>query len=154
VALILSAILSLAPWLPRPTARTYAQYIRDVSERTKIHPFLFVAFATVESSWNPDARSSTGDWGLFQVHVAKRGSARFLGRERELLKPAVNTREWGRIASMWRAYHDRTCKPGSHRWWAHLKYGYLVKDEGHAMIVGAIFDTLIKRFKVPARGET
>jgi len=164
----LAAILSLAPWLPKSTAREYAKIIRVEAARRNIHPYLFVAFATVESTWNAQARSATADFGLMQVHVARRGSARFLGREHELFRPRTNIREWGRLAAMWKGYHKRTCeipikvcdtenctreRLSSHVWWAHLKWGYRPKDEWHAMIVGAIFDVLLKRFPLRHGGE-
>jgi hypothetical protein len=129
-----SAIRRLAPRLPRATARRYARIIDQEAARRDIPGLLVVAFIHVETGrkWNPRLVSPTDDYGLTQVHVAARGSETFLGREEQLFDPRTNIREWCRLAAMWRDYHARTCIPGKHRWWAHLAWGYRVKDTTHA----------------------
>lgn len=168
-ALILKAILFVAPWLPPATAADYAKFIKVASVRRNIHPLLFVAFATVESTWTPTAKSTTADFGLMQVHVAKKGSARFLGRERELLNPRTNINEWGRLAQMWMKYHDRSCgmlvricdtenctneRIQYHEWFEHLKWGYVIKNREYGMLISALFELLINRFDPKRAGES
>jgi len=128
---VLAAIVWIAPYLPERTAKSYARIIVKQATRRKIHPLLPIAFIHVESRWNPKLVSTTNDYGLSQIHVAARGSAKFLGREKELFDPQVNIEEWCRLAAMWRNYHHNK-EPESirhtHPWWAHLKWGYNVKD--------------------------
>jgi len=142
------AILWLAPGrVSDRTARRYAKIIHREARRRSIHGFLFLAFIHTESRWNPRMRSSTDDFGLAQVHVAVRGSARFLGREAELYDPETNIREWGRLAAMWRDYHARSCHGASHRWWDHLKWGYRVRRG--LVRVDELLQMLIGRFLAP-----
>jgi hypothetical protein len=140
---IQAAIQSLAP--RRVPAKRYARIIHREARRRDIDPFLIVAFIHIESTWNPRAKSPTTDYGLTQVHVAVNGSATFLGREEALYDPATNIREWGRLAVMWRNYHERTCKD-DHPWWAHLKFGYRVKNTEHADRVNVLYKSLRLRF--------
>jgi hypothetical protein len=125
-----SAIRRLAP----PRAMRWARIIDQEAARRLIDPLLVVAFIHVETGrrWDPRLVSPTADYGLTQVHVAVRGSETFLGREEQLFDPRTNIREWCRLAAMWRDYHARTCIPGKHRWWAHLQWGYRVRDTTHA----------------------
>lgn len=145
---LLAAIVFLAPHLQKSTVRDYARIIHKEANRRQIDPLLAVSFIHVETfrKWNPRLKSTTNDFGLCQVHVAERGSARFLGREQELFDPKTNIREWVRLAAMWRNYHARTCVEGSHPWWAHLKWGYKVKNPGHAMKVTRVYEMLKRRF--------
>jgi hypothetical protein len=149
---LLAAILFLAPHLSKPTARNYARIIRTEAARKQIDPLLVVSFIHVETfkRWDPRVKSVTNDYGLCQVHVAVRGSARFLGREEELYNPRTNVHEWVRLADMWRAYHRRACNDHHHLWWAHLKWGYRVKDQKHAHKVRQIFEMLKRRFRPEA----
>lgn len=140
---IQAAIQLLAP--RRVPAKKYARIIHREARRRDIDPFLIVAFIHIESSWNPRARSVTNDHGLTQVHVAMNGSATFLGREEALYDPATNIREWGRLAVMWRNYHRRAC-PHDHPWWAHLKFGYRIKNTEHADRVRILYQRLRERF--------
>lgn len=153
-----------------PAAR-YARIVRKMAMHRAVHPLLVVAFIQVESakSWNPRLVSRTNDYGLTQVHVAERGSARFLGREHELYDPATNVREWVRLAAMWRNYHQRKCEVrvevcysgpegpwgcsmevlthSNHRWWAHLKWGYVVKNTEHADKVEGLLLWMLRRLQ-------
>jgi len=168
---LLAAILFLAPHIGRPTAKKYTRIIRTEATRGDVDPLLVVSFIHVETvkRWDPRTKSVTNDYGLCQVHVAARGSDRFLGREEELYKPKVNVREWVRLANMWRNYHRKNCEvwhqicysgpegpwgcsneriaESSHPWWAHLKWGYKVKNTKHADKVGALYKSLVKRFR-------
>jgi len=166
------AILRLAPRYqvgPR-LAKQYARIVQQEARRRKVDPLLVVSFIQVETArkWNPRLKSPTNDFGLTQVHVAVNGSARFLGREEELYDPRTNVREWVRLAAMWRAYHQRECEvhaeicysgpegpwgcnkmriAGSrHPWWAHLKWGYRVKNTEHAQKVTGVYRWLLQQF--------
>jgi hypothetical protein len=141
---IQAAIQSLAP--RRVPAKRYARIIHREARRRNIDPFLIVAFIHIESTWNSQAKSSTDDFGLTQVHVAVNGSATFLGREEALYDPATNIREWGRLAVMWRNYHERTCKDDDHPFYSHLKWGRRVKDTEHADRVSVLYKNLRRRF--------
>jgi len=138
------AIRSVAPSLPMGKTKAYARLVHRVTTWRRIDPLLLVAVITTESEWKPRTRSVTNDYGLTQVHVAARGSAKFLHREHELYDPATNLREWGRLADMWRAYHHRTCKPG-HQWWRHLKWGHRIKDPNPGRL-DKLYQTLRSRF--------
>jgi len=122
------AIQKVAPQLSRRLVRHYAKIVHKVTSRRRIDPLLLVAFITHESQWKSNLRSSTNDYGLGQVHVSANGSAKFLGREKELYRPLTNLQEWSRLAEMWRAYHDRTCDDKHHSWWKHMKWGYKIKN--------------------------
>lgn len=172
---LLAAIMFLAPHVPKTVAKDYAKIINVEAARKQIDPLLVVSFIHVETfrKWDPKVKSVTNDYGLCQVHVAARGSANFLGREEELFRPKTNIREWVRLADMWRAYHYRECEihtqvcyddptegpfgctdevlhKANHPWWAHLKWGYRVKDREHAMKVKRVYDSLRKRFRPTA----
>lgn len=147
------AIFFLAPQLGPSTAREYARIIHVESSRHELDPWEFIAYVHVESRWNARMVSKTNDWGLGQVHVAWRGSARFLGREHELWNPRVNLCETARLYVMWTRYHERECKQRRrlHPALAHMKYGYRVKGTEHAERVLELARWLRKRF---TRGET
>lgn len=138
------AIRRLKPWMAPARAKLYARIIASEAPRRAIDPLLVVSFIQSETAggWNERLVSRTADYGLTQVHVAPRGSARFLGRERELFDPRTNVREWVRLAAMWRAYHERACEPGAHLWWAHLKWGYVIKDPETGYKVLQIYEWL------------
>lgn len=156
------AIRHLAPHVGPRLVRHYTRIITREAKRRSIESLLVVAFIQTETRWDEAFRSATNDWGLCQIHVAARGSQTFLGRERELLDPQTNVREWCRLAVMWRAYHQRECQgqlemaPGrfgwlvlrpQHPWWAHLKWGYRVKNTEHAEKVRKLYHGLRDRFR-------
>ena len=147
-AVIAAAILSLAPHVGRKTSSSHARHIHRAAVRYDVHPLLMVAIAHIETSrkWNPRLVSRTTDYGLMQVHVAVRGSARFLGRELQLFDPAINFREGARILRMWKNYHDRTCTT-PHPYWAHYKWGFRVKNIDHALKVLRLYRQLKDRFQ-------
>lgn len=129
--LILSAILLMAPSVGRPVSSVYARYIVRGAERTRLDPILISAYIHVESGWNPIKVSRTNDWGLGQIHVAVRGSNRFLYREPLLLFPKINIAETFRLGRMWKRYHSIHCRGLKHHWIAHFKWGKRVKDTKH-----------------------
>lgn len=144
--LVISAIMMLAPQLGHSKIKEYSDLIVFEAGWYGVHPLLVVSFAHNESRWNPRKKSVTNDYGLMQVHVARRGSARFLGREKELYKPRINIREGVRILAMWKGYHERWCK-GDHPYWAHQKWGKKVKDDRRDSKVTRMFEHLKDRFE-------
>jgi hypothetical protein len=140
------AVRHLAPQLGKATSRRLAKIIDREAGRRHVDPLLAVAFVHVESSWNPRLRSHTNDFGLAQVHVAARGSERFLGREAELYDPQTNLREWARLADMWRSYCRREGHVG-HPWWHHLKFGYRVRDHHRERKVDRVYFYLTRTFR-------
>lgn len=145
---IVAAILWLVPHLGHVKAAEYAKLIVFESRWYRVDPFDVLSIIQVESRWNTKKKSVTNDYGLMQVHVARRGSSRFLGRTRELLDPATNIREGTRILDMWLRYHEKYCKPGSHDPIAHYKWGKVVKNDEHARRVRKLKVFLVKKFKL------
>jgi len=146
IKLVLQVILLLAPSLPKSAAIQYADLIVFEAKWYNIDPLLITSLIEVESNWNARKRSRTNDYGLMQVHVARRGSSNFYGREQELYDPRINIREGTRIAWMWRNYHNKWCK-GDHPWWAHYKWGKYVKGTVHAEKVLSLYKWTQHRFK-------
>ena len=144
---LIAAIMWLAPGLPHEKVQQYADLIHFEAMWYRVDPLVLVSLIQVESRWNTRKRSVTNDFGLGQIHVAKRGSGDFYGREKMLYNPRVNIREAARIAAMWREYHTKWCR-GAHPYWAHYKYGKRVKaDISHAIKVKALLDLLRKKFR-------
>jgi hypothetical protein len=142
--LLLKAISLLAPSLPEETAKTYAGLIAYEATWYKTDPIVIVALINIESEWKVDKRSKTHDFGLGQVHVSRTTNAMLLGHESLLFSPAFNIRQSARTVGMWERYHNTRCADRSrHPYWAHYKYGYIVKkDISHALKVQATVDWL------------
>lgn len=173
VAMLAWAITSLCPWVPPKTARQYAKIIQQESAFRDIAATWLAAHVYVESRYKSNHRSSTNDYGLGQCHVAARGSATFLGRERLLYIPRVNLRETARLADMWRGYHMKTCPvferwrcgpsllqneveymrsdQSDHHFWSHMKFGYKVKNTASADLVAAIVELIILQMGLAER---
>lgn len=152
--IIATALLWLAPHLGAKKANTYADIIAFESQWYRVHPFLVLAIGKFETNWRNGHRSRTNDYGLLQIHVSKRGSPRFYGRETELFKPRVNIREAFRILDMWRTYHRKWCKK-PHPYWAHYKWGRRIKSVKHTHKTQKLFDQLVRKFwprKVAQKG--
>jgi hypothetical protein len=145
--LVISALMILAPHQGHFKIREYSDLIAFESKWYGIHPLLVTSIIEIESKWKSRKHSTTNDFGLMQVHVARRGSARFLGREKELYDPRINIREGTRILAMWRDYHNRWCKDSSHPFWAHYKWGRKVGEISHALKVKRLFETLKSRLQ-------
>lgn len=143
---LVAAMLWLSPAQPHKKVQTYADLVAFEAKWYRIDPLLVVAIIQVESGFRHNKRSTTNDYGLMQVHVARRGSSNFYGREKELYDPRVNIREGTRLLAMWRGYHDRWCK-GDHPFWAHYKWGRKVKHIEHAIKVLALRDLLARKFR-------
>jgi soluble lytic murein transglycosylase-like protein len=143
---ILAAILWMAPHVGEQQGKSYADIIAFEARRYRVHPALVIAIGYGESRWRNGEVSKTNDYGLLQIHVNSRGSNRFYGREKELLEPRVNIREGFRILDMWRNHHNRWCGDKPHPWWAHYKYGRIVKSIKHTHKTQRLFDKLVKRF--------
>jgi hypothetical protein len=142
---IILAITFLMPGLSQPIAKKYADLIVFEARWYKIKPKLVVSLIDVESKWSRLKKSVTNDYGLMQVHVSKRGSETFYGRESELYDPRTNIREGVRILAMWKHYHETKCK-GDHPFWAHYKWGKKVGEISHAVKVQKLLDLLESMF--------
>ena len=145
--LILTAICFIAPHhvgvLP---ATMYANLIAASAKRYQVDPFLMVAVVHVESSWNAHAHSSTGDWGLAQIHVSPTTNPELIGHEEDLFNPRVNLRYAGRMMALWKRYHQRSCDDTAHPYWAHLKFGYRVRDLEWSEKVAGLYNRLLGLF--------
>jgi hypothetical protein len=147
----LQAILWLAPFLGQQTAGTYATAIDAQSTLRRMDPLAIVAIIHHElrGAWKRDLVSHTSDYGLMQVHVSRTTNADLIGRERTLFDPAINVARGIRTASRWRLIHRRRCKPGSHPWWSHYKWGVRVKTPSYGDAVKLIYNRLVRRFRKP-----
>jgi soluble lytic murein transglycosylase-like protein len=123
IGTLVAAILTLSPGMPAGRASDLADVILREARWYDVDPFDVVAVITVESAWKSDKKSKTHDFGLMQVHTARNGSARFWGRERELLDPRTNIREGVRILSMWQRYHKRQCETWVDIGWDDREFG-------------------------------
>lgn len=146
--MLAAAIMWLAPAQPHANVKKYVDLITFESKWYRVDPLLIVSIIQVESGWRTRKRSVTNDYGLMQVHVARRGSSNFYGRENELFDPRTNIREGTRLLAMWKAYHTRWCK-GDHPYWSHYKWGKKVKHIDHALKVKALRGQLARQFKSP-----
>jgi len=144
---VLAAIMWLVPQLGHIKAAEYAKLITFEARWYRVDPFDVVAIIQIESRWSTKKKSVTNDYGLMQVHVARRGSSRFLGRTKELFDPATNIREGVRIYTMWLNYHEKWCKPDSHDPIAHYKWGKYVKNDEHARRVRSLSSFLARKFR-------
>jgi len=143
--IIATALLWLAPHLGQQKANHYAGIIEFESRWYKVHPALVLAIGHFESRWRNHKISPTNDYGLLQIHVNRRGSHRFYGREKELFDPRVNIREAFRILDMWRTYHNRWCK-AAHPYWAHYKWGRRVLGTKHTHKTRRLYRLLVQKF--------
>lgn len=144
-AIIVKALLWLAPHLEPQTATEYAKIIAFEAEWYRVHPALVLAIGHGESRWRNGKVSQTNDYGLLQIHVSVRGSNRFYGREKLLFDPRINIREAFRILDMWRTYHKRWCRR-AHPFWAHYKWGRRVKNLEHTVETGKLYHRLLQKF--------
>jgi len=151
VAIILKALLWLAPHLGPQTATEYAKIIAFEARWYRVHPALVLAIGDGESKWRNGKVSTTNDYGLLQIHVNRRGSDRFYGREKELFDPRTNIREAFRILDMWRTFHNKWCKKAKlkHPYWAHYKWGRRVKSVAHTRKTKRLYDQLVRKFWPP-----
>lgn len=142
---VLAAIMWLAPNLGPAVAERYAGLIAGHAEDHRVDPLLVVAIIHTESRFDASARSSTGDYGLMQVHVSKTTYRRYLGRQPLLLDPARNIRLGVRLLKNWKGYHERAC-PAGHPYWAHYKYGKRIPRGRKGRQVDALYQLLQTRF--------
>lgn len=143
--IIMSAIMWLSPMQGHVRGAKYADLIEFESRWYGMNPFRVMSLIQLESGWKPRKKSVTNDYGLMQVHVARRGSSNFYGREKELYDPRTNIREGVRILAMWYQYHKKYCKE-SHPFVAHYKWGKYVKNTEHADRVEALRTQLERKF--------
>jgi soluble lytic murein transglycosylase-like protein len=128
---IAAAILSLAPGVPHARVTEIAEAIAREARWYDVDPLLVVSIASVESGFNARKHSKTNDHGIMQVHVAPRGSARFLGREAELYDVRTNVREGVRLLKMWQRYHERECEVWANVGWDDRALGAPKAEMGH-----------------------
>lgn len=144
---ILAAIMWLAPQLGHTKIAEYGKLIAFEARWYGIDPADVLTVITHESRWYRYKKSTTNDYGLMQVHVARRGSARFLGREKELYDPQTNIREGTRIMAMWKSYHARVCKSDDeHMYLAHMKWGKVVKNRERPTSMERLRAFLLQKF--------
>jgi hypothetical protein len=145
IHLVVASLAWLSPATPAKVVQTYADLIAFEAHWYNIDPLIVVSIIHIESGWKPRKKSVTNDYGLMQVHVARRGSSNFYGREKELYDPRTNIREGTRLLAMWKYYHNHWCK-GDHPYWAHYKYGKRITGPiTHALKVKALRDALDHR---------
>lgn len=143
---IIAAILWLSPMQGHVKSAKYADLIAFESKWYRMDPFRVTAIIQIESGWRARKKSVTNDYGLMQVHVARRGSSNFFGREKELYDPRTNIREGVRILAMWEQYHKKYCKD-DHPFVAHYKWGKYIKNTEHADRVEALRAQLTRKFR-------
>lgn len=145
---LIAAIMWLTPTQSHVKIQKYADLIAFESRWYNMDPLRVLAIIQIESGWRARKKSVTNDYGLMQVHVARRGSSNFYGREKELYDPRTNIREGVRILAMWKQYHKKYCK-GAHPFVAHYKWGKYVKNTEHAERVEALRAQLERKFRKP-----
>jgi len=141
-AVVLSAILFVAPYLPHRQAKVYARLIIAQATKRNLDPLKVVAVTHHESRFRNRRRSRTNDLGLMQVHVSKTTNPRYQGRELELYAPALNFRLGTRLLQLWKGYHGRHCKGLKHKWWGHYKWGGRVRTRSYGRAVNAILEQI------------
>jgi len=147
VSAVIAAILWLAPQVGPADARLYGEVIRQEAERWDVDPLLVVAVIHRESRWDPRARSRTNDWGLMQVHVSRTTYSGFLDHPERLFNPRLNIRLGIRLMAIWKGYHAGHCRPGSHPFWAHFKYGKRIPRKREGRRVDTLYQELLARFR-------
>jgi soluble lytic murein transglycosylase-like protein len=149
-AVILGAILSLAPQLPASTAERYAVLIDREARRYDVDGLLVVAVIDRETggSWNPKALSKTNDFGLLQLHVSSTTHPGYLFRPERLYNPRVNIRLGARLLRLWKSYHAGHCgQRAEHPWWSHYQWGKRVRNPASGLRVGKVYSALVKKFR-------
>ena len=99
--------------------RVVFDIIRDECERQKFHLTVALAFADAESSFNPDAVSSAGARGLFQVLPS---TAREMGFKQDLEHPPTGIHAGVKYLDFLRGYFEPQIKPEERIWFALASY--------------------------------
>jgi hypothetical protein len=149
-AVVLSAILWLAPQLPDAAAKRYAVLIHREATRHAVASLLMVALLDRETggTWRRKARSRTNDFGLMQLHVSATTHAGYQAHPERLFNPAVNIRLGARLLRLWRTYHAGHCgKDPGHPWWSHWQWGRVVRNPASGERVRKVYSRLVQRFR-------
>ena len=142
---VTSAILWLAPYIDKPTAKEYAHIIVEHSGKRSVNPYLVVATIHRESRF-VRTRVSRRNYGLMQVRVSRTTNPDLIGQEWLLLLPEKNIATGIEMLAYWKRYHRRQCKDDSHPWWSHYQWGNRVRGVGSGRRVGRIYRILAKKF--------
>lgn len=127
----------------------YSIYIVEAARVNKLDPYLVTAVIWHESKFQKGVKSPTKDYGLLQVHWQKLypqlGEDWLVGLTREsLMDPMTNifagTRQLAHIRSSCRRRHHDT---QDHPWWAHHKWGNVVKTPAYGLAIQKRHETLI-----------
>lgn len=160
--IIAAAIAFFVPYMNKVDIKTYSKLIVKEAREQNIDPLWTVAFIHEETggSWNTFLISKTWDHGLMQIHVSKHSHPEFLGIEHVLFAPEVNIRIGTRLAGMWKRYHEKHCRKkttvsSNHPWWAHMKWGFIIKNAEYADTnkIGKFYNQLRSRFVSSHEGE-
>jgi hypothetical protein len=149
LAVVLQAILWLAPFLGPATSASYARLIVREASARDIDPLVVVALAHRESRWNAKLVSKK-NYGLLQVRVSETTNPHLRGREHVLLDPERNIREGLKLLKMWKRYHDKPgphCRPGRHFWTAHYQWGGWVGNRDSGDRVYRLYQQIVRRFR-------
>ena len=144
---ITAAIMALAPGKVADDAALYTSAIVNATESRDVDPLLVVAFIHVETGgrWESNLVSPSNDYGLMQTHVSRTTNREFVGREKDLLDPAINIEVGVTMLVYWKEYHAKHCKGAAHKWWAHYKWGVLVKNNKYSRKVYRVYSRLKRR---------
>jgi hypothetical protein len=81
--------------------------------------------------------------------VSKHQYPELRGHEYLLYDPVINLHLAVHLMKYWRDYHIGRCYPAHHHpWWAHLRWGHKVKDNGRSARkrVGNLYLKLLAKF--------
>jgi soluble lytic murein transglycosylase-like protein len=142
-----AAILWLVPQLGVERAESYAQIIGAESAKRQVDPLLVVAITYRESGFRTGL-ASKGNYGPMQVRITRKRRPKWVGREREAMRPRTNIRLGLAELAMWRSYHRRECgMRNPHPWWTHYQHGSRVRNLRSAKRVGEVYRRLKERFR-------
>lgn len=66
---LVAYIHKLNPYVPMPLAKEIAESVQKYAKVYKLDPYVSLKIAMLESSFNPEAKSRTSDYGLYQVNL-------------------------------------------------------------------------------------
>jgi len=128
----------------------YAFYIVAAAERTKLDPYLVAAVMWHESRFQKGVKSRTKDYGLMQVHWQKLnpqiGETWLIGMTpATLMDPMANINAGAtQLAHKRRFCRGKRHDPEDHPWWAHYKWGTVVKSPSYGEAVGKKYKALLR----------
>lgn len=119
----------------------YAFYMVEASQETSLDPYLIASVMWHESRFQDGVRSRTNDFGLMQVHWQKLhpqlGENWLVGLTKEtLMDPRNNIFSGAReLAHKRRFCRRKRHDPEDHPWWAHHKWGNVVKSPDYGLAI-------------------